>query len=478
MSSRTGNPHQSHSPLTNPVLVGSGIVVALLVAVFLSYNANKGLPFVKTFPLNANVPDAQQLVEGSEVRIGGFRVGQVVEIIAEPARGKTPPYARLEMKLDGTIQGVPQDTLVRVRPRSILGSKFVELIPGDGADVKSDATLPLRNSRPSNELDEIFNTFDKPTREGLQGTIRGFGDSLAARGPDINRSLESIARLLPPAQRVIEMLADPETDLAGFFQAAAQFSQALDPVTNDLVSLFDNGAATLAAIDAAGPSLGDGIAELPPTEAVALKTLTDATPVLRDLADITSGLRAGTRELPRTTDELSAALASGTHVLRRAEVLTTPLAGVLRTLGTVARDPAAAGSVRKLTESLRLLRPSLTTLLDAQVGCNLLAVNLRNQSDAVSRGDQQGTWLSFLPFIDLNQGVRATAPTEGLHYNPYPHMDRQECEAGNEPFLPGTQIGNPAGLQSNHTDDTAPPPGVTERARAAGLLDRIPGARE
>ena len=91
MSTRTGNPQHSHSPFANPVLVGSGIVVALLVAVFLSYNANKGLPFVSTFPLNAKVPDAQQLVEGSEVRIGGFRVGQVNEIVAVPAEGETPP---------------------------------------------------------------------------------------------------------------------------------------------------------------------------------------------------------------------------------------------------------------------------------------------------------------------------------------------------------------------------------------------------
>jgi virulence factor Mce-like protein len=461
------------------VLVGSGIVVALLVAVFLSYNANKGLPFVATFPLNAKVPDAQQLVEGSEVRIGGFRVGQVNEIIAVPAEGDAAPYARIEMKLDGTIQGVPEDTLVRVRPRSILGSKFVELVPGDSdRELKAEATLPLRNARPSNELDEIFNTFDRPTREGLQDTIRNFGDAVAARGPDINRSIESIADLLPPAQRVLAVLADPETDLAGFFEAAAQFSQALDPVSGELIDLFDSGATTLAAIDAAGDSLGQGIAELPPTEEVALRTLTHAAPVLRDLADITTGLRAGTRELPRTTNQLAAALESGTRVLRRTEVLTVPLAQVLRTLGTVARDPASAGAVRKLTTTLRHLQPTVRDLWAAQDGCNLLAVNLRNQGDAVSRGDAQGTWLSFLPFIDLDQGIRATDPSEGLHFNPYPIMNRQECEVGNEPFLEGTQIGNPAGLQPNHTDETAPPPEVTARARAAGLLDRIPGSRE
>ena len=300
---------------------------------------------------------------------------------------------------------------------------------------------------------------------------------MAARGPDINRSLAAIAELMPSAQRVLQTLADPKTDLDGFFEAAAQFSQALEPVTGNLVELFDKGATTLAAIDAAGDSLGQGIAELPPTEAVALQTLTDASPVLRDLADITHGLRAGTRELPRTTDVLADALHAGTHVLRRTAVLTDPLDDVLRTLGTVARDPAAAGSVKKLTNALRQLRPSLRDLLAAQEGCNLLAVNLRNQGDAVSRGDEQGTWLSFLPFIDLQQGIRATAPTPGLHYNPYPHMNRQECEAGNEPFVQGTQIGNPAGLQPNSTEDTAPPQQATARAQAAGLLDTIAGTR-
>ncbi len=477
MSSRTGNPAQSGTPLTNPVLVGTTIVVALLVGVFLSYNANKGLPFVTTFPINAKVPDAQQLVKNSEVRIGGFRVGQVVDIVAQPAEGKAPPYALLKMKLDGDVDQIPEDTLVRVRPRSLLGAKFVELIPGDaGEDIKANATLPLKNARTSPELDEIFNTFDKKTRDGLQGTIRGFGDAFAARGPDINRALSAISALMGPAERVVKLLASEKTDLDGFIQGAAQFSGALAPVAGELGDLFDKGAVTLAAIDAAGPAFGEGLAELPPTEAIALKTLNDATPVLRDLADITTGLRAGTRELPRTTAELSGALTSGTRVLKRTREVTDPLDLSLTVLGTVTRDPAAGGAVVGLTESLKLLRPTLDALRAAQVGCNLLAVNLRNQSDAVSRGDQQGTWLSFLPLISTDQGFRATSPSPNLHYDPYPRMDETECEGGNEPFSPGVAIGNPDSTEpAGPLDETSPPQNATRLARSAGLLDRIPG---
>ena len=479
MSSRTGNSASGGTPLTSPVLVGSTIVVALIVAVFLSYNANKGLPFVQTFALNAKVPDAQQLVEGSEVRIGGFRVGQVNEIVAVPAQGDAEPYARLEMKLDATIDGIPDDTLVRVRPRSLLGAKFVELEPGTSAtDVEADATLGLRNARTSSELDEIFNTFDKPTREGLQGTIRNFGDSVAGRGPDINRALVATNELLGPLQRVVELLADPKTDLAGFVDGAADFAATFAPVAGELGQLFDDGATTLAAIDAAGSRFGEGIEEFPPTQAIAQRTFIDISPVLRDLADITAGLRAGTRELPRSTAALTDALRSGTTVLSRTTELTDPLNTTLRTLGTVARDPATAGAVRKLTEALPLLQPSLDSLLDAQAGCNLLAVNARNQSEAVSRGDQQGSWLSFLPIIDFGQGVRATEPSPDTHYNPYPILDETECEAGNEPYLPGRQLGNPSTIEPGTLDETQPPVEATRLARSAGLLDAIPGATE
>ena len=65
-------PRRSRAALTaSPVLVGAVTVLVTIVAVFLSYNANTGLPFVPTYDLKANLPNASQLVEGFDVRIGG-----------------------------------------------------------------------------------------------------------------------------------------------------------------------------------------------------------------------------------------------------------------------------------------------------------------------------------------------------------------------------------------------------------------------
>ncbi len=69
----------------NPVLVGAVTTMIVAVAVFLAYNANKGLPFVPTYQVDALVQDAAELVAGNEVFIGGSRVGQVTEVQALPA---------------------------------------------------------------------------------------------------------------------------------------------------------------------------------------------------------------------------------------------------------------------------------------------------------------------------------------------------------------------------------------------------------
>ncbi|MFL5893921.1 MAG: ABC transporter substrate-binding protein, partial [Thermoleophilaceae bacterium] len=59
----------------NPALVGAIAVMATVVAVFLAYNANAGLPFTPVYELDAVVPNASGLIRGNEVRIGGTRVG-------------------------------------------------------------------------------------------------------------------------------------------------------------------------------------------------------------------------------------------------------------------------------------------------------------------------------------------------------------------------------------------------------------------
>ena len=61
---------------SSPLLVGAVTTVIIVVGVFFSYNANKGLPFVPTYPVRVELPSASSLVVGNDVRIAGVRVKQ------------------------------------------------------------------------------------------------------------------------------------------------------------------------------------------------------------------------------------------------------------------------------------------------------------------------------------------------------------------------------------------------------------------
>jgi ABC-type transporter Mla subunit MlaD len=110
------------SVLANPVLVGAVTTLVVVVAVFLAYNANNGLPFVPTRDLKVQLPNGAELVKGNEVREGGFRIGVVSAM--RPAmlpNGQVGAVATL--KLDHSAGALPQDTTVVVRPRSAPGLK-------------------------------------------------------------------------------------------------------------------------------------------------------------------------------------------------------------------------------------------------------------------------------------------------------------------------------------------------------------------
>src|SRR5690606_17454853 len=66
----------------SPTIVGAITTLIVVVAVFLAYNANNGLPFVPVYRVSVVVPNAARLVPNNEVRSGGTRVGVVESIDA------------------------------------------------------------------------------------------------------------------------------------------------------------------------------------------------------------------------------------------------------------------------------------------------------------------------------------------------------------------------------------------------------------
>ena len=166
------------------MLVGAVTLLVSIVAVFLSYNANSGLPFVPTYDAEASCRTRPTSCAGNEVRIGGARVGVVTRSTPVPATAarRTPSST---LKLDKDLDPLPVDSTFIVRPRSALGLKYVELDAGQSAARASRRAPRCRSSQATPdpvEIDEVFNMFDARTRRGFQQSLDGFGTGLAGRG--------------------------------------------------------------------------------------------------------------------------------------------------------------------------------------------------------------------------------------------------------------------------------------------------------
>lgn len=446
------------SLVSSPILVGAVTVLVVVIAVFLSYNANDGLPFVPTYEVTVEVGDAAGLVRGNEARIGGKRVGVVKEVAARE-RPDGPPTAELSLNLDLAAKPIRSDTQVTVRPRSPLGLKYLELVPGKkGRPLAEGARLPLAQSQPVVELDEVVNTFDASTRNAMQKGIAEFGPGLTGRGIAFNETLADAPELTARLRSVMANLAAPRTRLGAFVPALERVASAVAPVSPQLGRMIGGGDVTFGALARVREQLGQTIAELPSTEAQATRTLRVARPLLADATLLMRDARPGTRLLPTATLRLDSAIDAGLPVLRRALTLSDDLKATLGAVETLSRDPATTTTLQKLDATLLVFGPLLDYVGPMQTQCNYIGLWTRNANSSISEGDASGNWFRTLVIGNPDEARSAAEPAPNLHANPYPRTAAPgqdgECEAGNEGYEPGRRIGNPPGNQGRKTEPT------------------------
>lgn len=452
----------------NPVLVGAATLLVIVVAVVLAYGAHRGLPFAPTYRLEVRAPSAANLVVGNEVRLGGARVGTVDAIRAE-RRPDGSAMAVLGLELDPKIAPLPRDSTFVVRARSLLGLKYVELTRGRAPEAYEDGeAMPLAAARPAPvELDEVLNTFDARTRRAVQGNLRGFGDALAGRGEDLNLALGELAPLLGDLEPVMGVLSDPQTRLGRLVGELADAARVLAPVAENQASLFVGLDRTFAALRAERSALQAAITESRPALDAAIRSLPAQRPFLANAEGLFRELRPGTLALRDAAPDLAGALTAGTPALRDAPALNRRLGSLFEELRGFAGDPLVPRGLRRLTETLAALDPTLRHLTPAQTTCNYLTLWFRNVASHLSVGDASGTWQRFIivaaPLGPNSEGFPSSAPANGprednyLHANPYPHTaapgQPRECEAGNEPYARRRAvIGNVPGRQRARTE--------------------------
>jgi virulence factor Mce-like protein len=471
---------RSASIAANPVLIGAATTLVVIVAVFLAYNANNGLPFVPTYSLKVNVPSAAQLVKGNEVRVGGTRVGVVSDIV--PVQHKNGAVtAELSLKLDTTVKPLPLDSTVLVRPRSALGLKYVEITKGTSQKGFQDgAVVPLGSAQPHPvEIDEFFGMFDDKTRAAERVNLTGFANALSGRGLDLNLAIHAFNPLLRYLTPVMTNLGDPRTRLVPFVQALDRTAAEVAPVAEQQVEFFKNLATTFRAINDVKSDYQKSITLAPPSLEAAIRALPPQRPFLVNSTALFRELAPGVRALRSAAPDLADAFEAGTGSLARSVAFNKRLKPVFESLQSLAEDPLVSLGVKDLTDFAQILNPTIASLTPVQTTCNYITLWFRNVASLLSEGDTNGTGQRFIiiaaPSGPNNEGGPASAPANGpatdnhLHSDPYPNTASpgqvHECEAANEPYAAGqTVIGNVPGNQGTLHDKTTISKGGTQKS--------------
>jgi ABC-type transporter Mla subunit MlaD len=442
----------------SPVLIGAVTVMIAIVAVFISYQANNGLPFVPTYQLKAEMPNGAKLVKGNEVRAGGFRVGIVQDIksVRKRVDGQERAIAVVDLKLDKTIEPLSVDSRLSVRPRSALGLKYVELIPGRAKRTFQDGdTMPLRSAgENAPELEDVLSTFPPETRTDARKSLEGFGNSIAGRGPDVNttiRELEPFTRYLLPVMR---NLSDPKTELRNFFPGLGAAAAEAAPVAQVQARLFGEMATTFAAIGRDPQALRETIEESPPTLQAATESFRVQTPFLARFAAVSRDLQPGAAQLPRTLPLVNDALQAGVPAFRQTPQLGEDLEQLFVAAEDLGDNPSTLLALRDLRKAVQVTRPAIEFVAPYQTVCNFLVYFFNplgtHQSAAVSGGTTErilaklvdtrqenslGSTESTRPVdVPRGQDPQASPPKASLHTQ-YggPAVDgsgRADCQAG------------------------------------------------
>jgi ABC-type transporter Mla subunit MlaD len=478
------NRRRSTSLAGSPLLIGAVTTLIVVVAVFLSYNANNGLPFVPTYNIKVALPEGSGLQPSNQVRIGGTRVGLIGTVTPhqDPSTGRVTAIANL--KLEKKVEPLPADTKAIVLSVSAIGLKYLELEKGTSTEtIKAGGEIPVSQATEPVDIDQLFNMFDQKTRTAIQQNTNNFGDGLAERGLEINDALATLKPLVTNAIPVLHNLASPQTDLRGLFKGLDRPAEQTAPVAAQNAALFSEQDTFFTAFASVSKSLEEATEGGPASLEQAIFSLPYEAPFTEKSTEFMRLLRPSAKTLTTVAQPLGDAFAKGAVNLKAATTLNTRLAESSQAFQKFAENPIVTAGLEDFTQTLQYGNPVVAGLAGEQAFCNYITLTFRNvaslQSENIGVGSLARTGLVLSPSGPNNEGFPSTAPANGpsiekafvgsstivdnnhVHANPYPNVagpgQPRVCEAANETYEKGKAVlGNlPAASVANQREITS-----------------------
>ena len=220
----------------NVIIVAAFAVLSLAGLVYMAINTGQRVgPLPPQHRISFQVRDADGIPEGGEVRIAGIQIGKVLQVVSNQNG------AMVEMGIEPAYLPIYTDATVLIRPKSLLGEKYVDMNRGtSNVEIPDGGSIPETQSATQVETDQVLSSSDEATRKALSVDIISLGQGLEGRGQDLNPTIPELRRiaehLTPVSARfsdrtaqidhilvdtdtILTTLADEQSQLAKLLQA-------------------------------------------------------------------------------------------------------------------------------------------------------------------------------------------------------------------------------------------------------------------
>jgi phospholipid/cholesterol/gamma-HCH transport system substrate-binding protein len=256
------------------------------------------------YQVKALFQNASQIVTGDQVEVAGNSVGTVSNIAITPGGLAQltlditdPNYSPLRTGTDATV---------RLVSLSGIANRYVDLRlgPGTAPPIPNGDTIPTRNTTSAVDLDQLFNTLNGPTRQGLQAVIQGSAAEYAGRGAEAQLAWQY---LNPAIASTSVLFAEINRDTSQFTRFIVQSSGLLTTAgqrSADLGALVSNLATTTQALASQRTALGESIQRLPGFMRLANTTFVNLRRALDDITPLVNVSKPVAPKLQRLLQQL------------------------------------------------------------------------------------------------------------------------------------------------------------------------------
>jgi phospholipid/cholesterol/gamma-HCH transport system substrate-binding protein len=380
------------------------IVLSAGVAFYVLTQERFRFPFLSPQPVKmyAALSTAQAVTpgQGQTVRVSGVEIGEIGQVKLKDGQ------AIVEMDIDPKYKSLLHtDAHALLRPKTGLKDMFLEVSPGSHSApvAKPGFTIPVQNTLPDVNPDEIYSALDADTRQYLALLVNGAGQGLKGNGGE----LQEVFRRFEPTHKdlatVTTQVATRQQNLRRLVNSLHNLNNELAGKSTELTQLVDSSSAVFRALASEDSSITRSIGLFPP----ALRQTTDTLNKVHTFANV---LRPAAIHLRPVAVSLNQANLAVRPFAREA----TPLL----------RDDIRP-FVREARPLVRQLRPAAINLAKATPDLgrnfvvlnhlfNMLAFDPSNGSDAPFDGSQQRSYLFWIAWVDhIANNLFATADANG-----------------------------------------------------------------